>query len=112
NIFYDFDKSNIRSDASIILNNVVAILNQNPTLKIELSSHTDSRGNDLYNMKLSQARAQSAVNYLISKGIDKNRLVAKGYGETKPVNQCSNGVDCSEQEHQENRRTEIKILNY
>lgn len=112
NIFYDFDKSNIRLDASTILNNVVSILNQNPTLKIELSSHTDSRGNDLYNMKLSQARAQSAVNYLISKGIDKNRLVAKGYGETKLVNQCSNGVDCSEQEHQENRRTEIKILNY
>src|SRR5690606_11341544 len=81
NIHYDFDKSNIRADAAIILNNVVAVMKQNPTLRIELSSHTDSRGNDDYNLKLSQRRADSAVDYLIANGIAKTRLVARGYGE-------------------------------
>lgn len=110
NIHYDFDKHVIREDAGTILDNVVAILKQNPTLRIELSSHTDSRGNDDYNLKLSQRRAESAVNYLIQKGISTNRLEAKGYGESKLLNHCGNGVSCSEQMHQENRRTEIKIL--
>lgn len=77
---------------------------------IELSSHTDSRGSDAYNLKLSQERASSAVAYLVQKGIDPARLVAKGYGETKPVNGCINGVPCSDEQHQANRRTEIKIL--
>lgn len=112
NIHYDFDKSNIRNDAAIILDNVVSVLKQNPTLKIELSSHTDSRGNDNYNMALSQRRAESAVEYLVSRGISRDRLVAKGYGESRLVNDCGNGVDCSEAQHQENRRTEIKVLNY
>ncbi|TJZ60721.1 OmpA family protein [Sphingobacterium olei] len=110
NIHYDFDKSNIRPDAAIILDNVVSILQQNPTLRIELSSHTDSRGNDEYNQKLSQRRAESAVQYLISHGIAKDRLVAKGYGESKLINHCGNNVNCSEEMHEQNRRTEIKIL--
>ncbi|WP_437921650.1 OmpA family protein [Sphingobacterium sp. LRF_L2] len=112
NIHYDFDKSNIRPDAAIILDNVVAIMKQNPSLRIELSSHTDSRGKDDYNMRLSQQRAEAAVAYLVRNGIMKDRLVARGYGETRLVNTCSNGVNCSEAEHQENRRTEIKVLNY
>ncbi len=112
NILYDFDKSNIRSDAAIILDNVVSILKQNPSLKIELSSHTDSRGNDAYNRKLSQQRAEAAVKYLVANGIAANRLTAKGYGETKLLNRCANGVNCSDEEHQANRRTEIKVLNY
>jgi outer membrane protein OmpA-like peptidoglycan-associated protein len=112
NILYDFDKSNIRTDAAVILDNVVAIMKQNPSLKIELSSHTDSRGNDAYNMKLSQQRAEAAVNYLVVNGIAKSRLVAKGYGETKLTNNCGNGVNCSDEQHQANRRTEIKVLNF
>lgn len=112
NIHYDFDKSNIRPDAAIILDNVLAILKQNPTLSIELSSHTDSRGNDAYNMRLSQQRAESAVNYLVKNGIDRSRLVAAGYGETRLLNDCGNGVNCSEAQHQENRRTEIKVLRF
>ena len=112
NILYDFDKSNIRPDAAIILDNVVSVMKQNPSLKIELSSHTDSRGNDKYNLELSQRRAEAAVNYLVANGIERNRLIAKGYGETKLLNRCANGVNCSEEEHQANRRTEIKVLNY
>lgn len=111
-IYYDFDKSNIRKDASLVLNRLVRTLRDNPTLKIELSSHTDSRGDDRYNDKLSQRRAQSAVDYLVEQGIDRNRLVAKGYGERRLVNRCSNGVSCSAAEHQANRRTEIEILAY
>jgi outer membrane protein OmpA-like peptidoglycan-associated protein len=112
NILYDFDKSNIRPDAAIILDNVVAILKQNPSLKIELSSHTDSRGNDAYNLSLSQRRADAAVEYLVDNGISRNRLGAKGYGETRLKNDCGNGMNCSEAQHQENRRTEIKVLEF
>lgn len=112
NIHYDFDKHVIRPDAAIILDNVISVLKQNPTLKIELSSHTDSRGNDDYNQRLSQRRADAAVAYLVSKEIAKNRLVAQGYGESRLINSCGNGVECSEAQHQENRRTEIKVLEY
>ncbi|TCD03052.1 OmpA family protein [Pedobacter psychroterrae] len=112
NIYYDFDKSNIRSDAARILDNVLNVMIQNPTLNIELSSHTDSRGKDGYNMQLSQKRAEAAVNYLVGKGIARTRLEAKGYGETKLLNNCENGVACSEEAHQVNRRTEIKVLKY
>ena len=112
NIHYDFDKSNIRPDAAVILDNVVSVMKQNPSLNIELSSHTDSRGDDNYNMALSQRRAQSAVDYLVTNGIDRSRLVAKGYGESRLVNECGNGVNCSEEQHQENRRTEITVLKY
>lgn len=112
NIYYDFDKHNIRPDAAEVLDELVITLRDNPTLKIELSSHTDSRGSDSYNMKLSQRRAQSAVDYLVSRGIARDRLVAKGYGESRLVNHCSNGVPCSIAEHQANRRTEIEVLEY
>lgn len=112
NIHYDFDKSNIRTDAAIILDNVVSVMKQNPSLVIELSSHTDSRGNDQYNLALSQRRAESAVDYLVRNGIDRSRLVAKGYGETRLLNDCGNDANCSEEQHQENRRTEIKVLRY
>lgn len=112
NIHYDFDKFNIRSDAAIILDNVVAIMKQNPSLVIELSSHTDSRGDDQYNLRLSQQRAESAVAYLVRNGIDRGRLVAAGYGESRLLNDCGNAVNCSEQQHQENRRTEIKVLSF
>ncbi|MGV3762404.1 OmpA family protein [Parapedobacter sp.] len=112
NIYYDFDKHNIRPDAAVILDELVRTLRDNPTLKIELSSHTDSRGSNAYNEALSQRRAQSAVDYLVSRGIARERMVAKGYGETRLVNRCADGVPCSRAEHQANRRTEVTVLAY
>lgn len=112
NIHYDFDKSQIRPDAALILNNVINIMKQNPSLIIELSSHTDSRGDDQYNLGLSQRRADAAVEYLVKNGIERARLVAKGYGESRLLNDCGNGVNCSEEKHQENRRTEIQVLSF
>lgn len=111
-IYYDFDKYTIRKDAQVVLNELIRIMRDNPTLKIELSSHTDSRGSDTYNMELSQKRAKSAVDYLVSRGIARDRMTAKGYGETQLVNRCENGVLCSKEEHQENRRTEVKVLSF
>ncbi len=112
NIYYDFNKANIREGAAVDLDKVVDLMRRYPSLELELSSHTDSRGTDSYNRGLSQRRAQSAVNYIIGKGISRSRLVAKGYGEGQLRNGCANGVNCSEEEHQYNRRTEIKILRF
>jgi len=112
NIHYNFDKDNIRADAAKILDELVRTMRDNPTLEIELGSHTDSRGVDVYNLDLSQRRAKSVVDYLVSRGIARERMTAKGYGETKLLNKCSSGVKCTEAEHQENRRTEFKIVKY
>ncbi|MCX7861476.1 MAG: OmpA family protein [Bacteroidales bacterium] len=111
NIYYDFDKWNIRSDAAIELDKLVKILKEHPEIDIELSSHTDSRGTHQYNRVLSQRRAESAVAYIISKGIDAKRIVAKGYGEEKLREPCPDGVNCTEAQHQLNRRTEFTITN-
>lgn len=110
NIYYDLNRANIRKDAMIELDRLVTLMKENPSLKIELSSHTDSRGSDYYNMLLSQARATSAVAYIKRRGIAADRMVAKGYGETRLLNDCGNGVPCSEEDHQLNRRTEIKVI--
>jgi outer membrane protein OmpA-like peptidoglycan-associated protein/tetratricopeptide (TPR) repeat protein len=110
NIYYDFDKYAIRPDAATELDQLVRTLQDNPSIKIEISSHTDSRQTLAYNQKLSQLRAEAAVKYIISRGIDARRLTAKGYGETRPLNRCRDGVSCSELEHQINRRTEFKLL--
>ncbi|WP_223827719.1 OmpA family protein [Hymenobacter armeniacus] len=104
-IFYDYNKYNIRPDAAIRLDTLVQTLVDNPKISIELSSHTDSRGKDAYNMKLSQQRAEAAVAYIVSKGIAKSRITAKGYGETRPV--VPNAK--TEAEYQRNRRTEFKV---
>ncbi|MBK9540721.1 MAG: OmpA family protein [Bacteroidetes bacterium] len=109
NIYYDLDKYNIRTDAAEGLDKLVGIMRDNPDISIELGSHTDSRADDKYNMTLSQKRAESVVDYLVKHGILADRLVAKGYGETQLVNGCSNGVECSEEQHQANRRTEFKV---
>jgi len=109
NIYYDFDRWDIREDAKPALNELIRTLTLNPNLKIELSSHTDCRGGDRYNGDLSQKRAQSAVDYLIANKIDPERLVAKGYGETTPRADC-NCNRCTEEEHQQNRRTSFKIM--
>jgi peptidoglycan-associated lipoprotein len=105
NIFYDLDKANIRPDAALELDKLVQTLQDNPRISIELSSHTDVRGKDVYNMDLSDRRAKSAVAYIISKGIDPARITAKGYGETRLVVKNAK----TEAEHQRNRRTEFKV---
>lgn len=110
NIYYDLNRWEIRPDAALELDNLVRFLHENQRVKIELGSHTDSRASDQYNQRLSQLRAEAAVNYLIQQGVDRSRLIAKGYGETQLLNQCADGVRCSEQEHQANRRTELRIL--
>ena len=109
NIYYDYDKATLRPESMAVLDSILVFFNENKDLTIEIGSHTDSRGSDSYNQKLSQARAQSVVDYLIEKGILKDRLVAVGYGETKPVNNCTNGVKCTEEEYQKNRRTTFRI---
>ena len=110
NLYYDVNKYNIRPDAEVVLDRLIQVLTENPEIRIELGSHTDCRASSNYNNTLSQNRSNSAVAYLIKKGILAKRLVAKGYGETQLVNKCADGVDCSEAEHQANRRTVIKIL--
>jgi outer membrane protein OmpA-like peptidoglycan-associated protein len=106
NIYYDLNKNDIRPDAAIELDKLITILKDNPTIRIELSSHTDSRSSDQYNLELSQKRAQSAVDYMVSKGIETTRLVAKGYGEQQLINPNAQ----TEEEHQVNRRTEFKVI--
>ena len=110
-LYYDLNKFNIRPDAELVLDKLVKMLADNPEIRIEIGSHTDSRASAEYNLKLSQNRSESVVAYLISRGIDKSRLVAKGYGESQLINRCADGVDCSEEEHQANRRTVVEILN-
>ena len=109
-IYFDLDKSNIRKDAKVELEKIVEVLTQNPTIKIEIGSHTDSRLSKAYNQALSQRRAKSTLDYLVQRGINKNRLTAKGYGETQLVNNCADGVSCSEAEHQLNRRSTFVIV--
>lgn len=111
NIFYDLNKSTLRPESMASLDKLADFIIKNE-LKIELSAHTDSRGSAVYNQKLSQARAQSCVNYLLTKGVAKTQINAKGYGESQLVNGCKDNVKCTEEEHQENRRTEVKILDY
>jgi len=110
-IFYELNSARITPESEKIIDEyLLKLMRDKPGLRIEIMSHTDSRGSDEYNMALSQQRAQSVVNYLVNKGISRNRLVAKGYGETKLKNRCANGVDCTEEEHQLNRRTEFRII--
>jgi outer membrane protein OmpA-like peptidoglycan-associated protein len=110
-IYFDFDRYNIRPDAEIELAKILAALREYPQLIIHIESHTDSRGNDSYNEALSEKRAQSTLDWLVGKGIDRNRLSSKGYGEYQLQNQCSNGVKCTEEEHQLNRRSMFIIQN-
>ncbi|MBV8253644.1 MAG: OmpA family protein [Chitinophaga sp.] len=110
NIYYDLDKYTIRPEAYPVLDSLVAFMKRFPALKVEVGAHTDSRATAAYNLELSNNRAAAIVNYLVKKGISPERMVAKGYGKSKLVNRCEDGVECSEEEHQANRRTEIKIL--
>jgi outer membrane protein OmpA-like peptidoglycan-associated protein len=109
NIYYDYDKWDIKDDAKPTLDILVKLLEDNPQVNIQLGSHTDCRGSDEYNMELSQKRAQSVVNYLSGQGIEKTRLIARGFGETRPVESCVCEL-CTEAEHQKNRRTTFAVV--
>ncbi|RAJ06217.1 OmpA family protein [Arenibacter echinorum] len=109
-IYFDFDRYNVRPDAEIEIQKVIAAMEKYPSLKLKVTSHTDSQGVDAYNLWLSQKRAESTVAYMVSKGIAKERLQGEGFGETRLVNRCVNGVRCSKAEHQLNRRSEFLIL--
>ena len=110
-IFFDYDKSDIRTDAQYELENIVDVLRKHPEMVIKIESHTDSRGRDKYNLKLSDRRAKSTREYIISRGIEESRIEsARGFGETRLLNECANGVKCTEEEHQLNRRSYFYIV--
>lgn len=108
-IYFDLDKSNIRPEAALDLEKILDVLTENPKMEIDIRSHTDSRQTFKYNEALSDRRAKSTIAWLISNGIDAKRLTGKGYGESQLINKCSDGVKCTEEEHQQNRRSEFII---
>ncbi len=110
-IYFDFDKTNIREDAAATLNVLVGLMKKYPSMEVEVSSHTDVRGPDEYNLNLSKARAASTLEYLVSQGINRNRLKSEGYGETQPLNKCIKEGICTDKEYNVNRRCEFRILN-
>ena len=109
-ISFGVDRFNIQPEAAVELDKVIAFMNANPSIKIDVRSHTDSRSRDSYNQQLSNKRNSSTIAYLIEKGINRRRITGKGYGESQPLNRCSNGVKCSEEEHQRNRRSEFIVV--
>ncbi len=110
NILFDLDKYFIKESAKPELNRLVRFMKDNPTVRVELSSHTDSRASHEYNMTLSQNRANASVDYIVSQGISRDKIIAKGYGETKLLNECADNVNCTEAQHAINRRTEMKVI--
>ncbi|HET6244739.1 MAG: OmpA family protein [Bacteroidetes bacterium] len=110
NIYYDLDKCEIRIEAAIELDKIALIMIDNQEIRVEMGAHTDSRASDEYNFCLSQKRAKAALDYLVCKGVNKEKISAIGYGKTKLINDCSQPNSCSELEHQANRRIEIKLI--
>jgi outer membrane protein OmpA-like peptidoglycan-associated protein len=109
-IYFDLDKWNIRPDAAVDLEKIIAVMEKYPKMKVDIRSHTDSRQTHKYNERLSDRRAKSTLEYMVKNGIERSRLTAKGYGETQLINGCSDGVPCSEADHQKNRRSEFIVL--
>ena len=105
NIFFDFDKTTLRPESIPQLDRVVKFMRDNPTVSVEIGGHTDSKGSDEYNINLSQGRAEAVVNYVIEQGVDYSRIIAKGYGESLPVD-----TNSTDEGRQSNRRVEFKIL--
>ena len=110
NILFDLAKYNIKEEAKDELNKLVRFMTDNPAVKVEVGSHTDCRSSFKYNQTLSQNRANASVAYIVSQGISKDRISGKGYGETKLLNECADGVKCTEDQHSINRRTEFKVI--
>jgi len=109
-IYYDFNKATIRTDAVPSLDKLIKLMHDFPHMQIQLNAHTDCRGSAPYNMRLSNARAESVVKYLVEKGVDPTRLTGKGFGSTKPIYKCNNCKTCDESFRQQNRRTEFQVL--
>lgn len=109
-IYFNLDKSVVRKDATFELEKIIAMMNQYPKMKVDVRCHTDSRQTDEYNMKLSERRAKSTIAWLVKNGIDTTRLTSHGYGESKLINKCTDGIKCTEEEHQANRRSEFIIV--
>ena len=107
-IYFEFNKATITKESQLSLNKIVNVLNEYPEMKLDIGAHTDNKGSDKYNMVLSQKRAKSTVDYLTSKGISRDRLTYKGYGESKPLIDC--GGKCTAEEDQKNRRVEFNIV--
>jgi outer membrane protein OmpA-like peptidoglycan-associated protein len=110
NVLFDLNKYIIKEDSKIELNRLVRFMQDNPDVKVEVGSHTDCRSSSVYNQKLSQNRANASVDYVVSQGISRDRITGKGYGESKLLNECADGVKCSEEQHAINRRTEMKVI--
>ena len=108
-IYFDLDKWNIRPDAAVDLAKLLDVLEQNPSMKINIRSHTDSRASDKYNDVLSKNRAKSTKDWLVKNGIDASRLMSEGLGEKELINKCADNIECTEAEHQLNRRSEFII---
>jgi len=108
-IYYDFDKSNIREDAALNLDKLVALMEEFGELKVVLAAHTDSRGSNAYNEGLAKRRVDSAKEYLLAKGVDSTRILMESFGETQLLNDCEDGVNCDQDAHQLNRRTEVSV---
>jgi outer membrane protein OmpA-like peptidoglycan-associated protein/tetratricopeptide (TPR) repeat protein len=110
NILWDYNKWDIREDARPYLDYVAKLLKDNPELKVEISSHCDSRGSEFFNDRLSEKRAKAVSEYLVKKGVRRSMLISRGYGKSRLINRCNDGVTCSEEEHQANRRTEFQVV--
>ena len=110
NIYYEYNSARLTAEARLELEKLLRILTDNPQIQVQIGSYCDSRGSEEYNKKLSQARAQSVVDFLKYNGIAQNRVYPKGFGESEILNQCKDGVECSEEEHAINRRTTFKII--
>jgi outer membrane protein OmpA-like peptidoglycan-associated protein len=110
NIYFDYNKADIRKEAEVELNILVNLLQENATVNVEIGSHCDARGDDSYNRELSVTRAENVKQYLVDKGVNADRLSFQGYGESEIINKCANGIECSEKEHEENRRTVFKVV--
>ncbi|MBL7883820.1 MAG: OmpA family protein [Bacteroidia bacterium] len=109
NIYFDFNSAEVKDESMRKLDKIIGVMKQNLELKLLIASHSDSKGDDAYNLNLSEKRASNVMDYFLKNGIDKIRLSAKGYGESQIMNRCKNGVECSETEHELNRRTEFKF---
>lgn len=109
-IYFNLNKANITKEAAFELEKILDVMKQYPKLKLDVRSHTDSRQSAVYNQKLSDNRAKATINWLIKNGVNADRLSGKGYGESQLLNNCSDGVDCSEEEHQMNRRSEFIVV--
>ena len=109
-IYFNYNKYNLRKDSEVEVEKVIAAMDKYPSLKIKVNAHTDSRGKDAYNLWLSQKRAEATIAYMAKKGISKDRLSSEGFGETKLINECENGVECAAAQHEQNRRSEFIII--